>query len=82
MSGVGSTEPPESGGAGFAGSGAGNALVGVIMGSRSDWETMRHACETLEALEVPFEQQVSRRTERPTSSSSTRAPRRNAASRC
>ena len=31
---------------------------GVIMGSRSDWETMRHACETLEALEVPFEQQV------------------------
>jgi 5-(carboxyamino)imidazole ribonucleotide mutase len=34
------------------------ALVGVIMGSRSDWETMRHACETLEALEVPFEQQV------------------------
>ena len=34
------------------------AVVGVIMGSRSDWETMRHACETLEALEVPFEQQV------------------------
>ena len=30
----------------------------MIMGSRSDWETMRHACETLEALEVPFEQQV------------------------
>ena len=28
------------------------------MGSRSDWETMRHACETLEALDVPFEQQV------------------------
>ena len=28
------------------------------MGSRSDWETMRHACETLEALEVPFEQRV------------------------
>ena len=33
-------------------------LVGIIMGSRSDWATMRHACETLEALEVPFEQQV------------------------
>jgi 5-(carboxyamino)imidazole ribonucleotide mutase len=33
-------------------------LVGVIMGSRSDWETMRHACETLEALKVPFEQRV------------------------
>src|SRR6188508_120585 len=28
------------------------------MGSRSDWETMRHAAETLEELEVPFEQQV------------------------
>ena len=33
-------------------------VVGVIMGSRSDWETMRHACETLEALEVPFEQEA------------------------
>ena len=33
-------------------------LVGVIMGSRSDWETMRHACETLEELEVPFETRV------------------------
>jgi 5-(carboxyamino)imidazole ribonucleotide mutase len=32
-----------------------SALVGVIMGSRSDWETMRHACDTLDALEVPFE---------------------------
>ncbi|MDA1262579.1 MAG: 5-(carboxyamino)imidazole ribonucleotide mutase [Planctomycetota bacterium] len=33
-------------------------LVGVIMGSRSDWETMRHACETLDALRIPFEQRV------------------------
>jgi 5-(carboxyamino)imidazole ribonucleotide mutase len=33
-------------------------LVGVIMGSRSDWETMRHACETLEALAVPYETRV------------------------
>jgi 5-(carboxyamino)imidazole ribonucleotide mutase len=33
-------------------------LVGVIMGSRSDWETMRHATETLEALGVPFEARV------------------------
>jgi 5-(carboxyamino)imidazole ribonucleotide mutase len=31
------------------------ALVGVIMGSKSDWETMRHASETLEALGVPHE---------------------------
>ena len=28
------------------------------MGSRSDWETMRHAAETLAALEIPFEQRV------------------------
>jgi 5-(carboxyamino)imidazole ribonucleotide mutase len=33
-------------------------LVGVLMGSRSDWETMRHACDTLEELGVPFEQKV------------------------
>ena len=33
-------------------------LVGVIMGSRSDWETMRNATETLEQLEVPFEAEV------------------------
>jgi 5-(carboxyamino)imidazole ribonucleotide mutase len=33
-------------------------VVGVIMGSRSDWETMRHACETLEELGVPFETRV------------------------
>ena len=33
-------------------------LVGVIMGSRSDWETMRHAVETLEELDVPHEVRV------------------------
>jgi 5-(carboxyamino)imidazole ribonucleotide mutase len=33
-------------------------LVGVIMGSRSDWDTMRHAAETLESLGVPFETRV------------------------
>lgn len=33
-------------------------LVGVIMGSQSDWETMRHAVETLEALRVPHEARV------------------------
>lgn len=32
--------------------------VGVIMGSSSDWETMREACLMLEALNVPFEQKV------------------------
>lgn len=33
-------------------------LVGVIMGSTSDWETMRHAAETLEALGVAHECRV------------------------
>ena len=33
-------------------------VVGVIMGSQSDWETMRHASETLAALEVPFESKI------------------------
>jgi len=33
-------------------------LVGLIMGSRSDWDTMQHAAETLEALGIPFEQRV------------------------
>ena len=28
------------------------------MGSRSDWETMRHACETLDALRIPYERRV------------------------
>ncbi len=32
--------------------------VGVIMGSRSDWETMRHTVETLDALGVPNETRV------------------------
>ena len=32
--------------------------MGVIMGSRSDWETMRHAVETLDRLEVPSETRV------------------------
>ncbi len=33
-------------------------LVGVIMGSKSDWETMAHAAQTLEELGVPFEVRV------------------------
>lgn len=33
-------------------------LVGIIMGSRSDWETMRHAAETLATLGVPHETRV------------------------
>jgi 5-(carboxyamino)imidazole ribonucleotide mutase len=33
-------------------------LVGIIMGSSSDWETMRHAAKTLASLTVPFESRV------------------------
>ena len=33
-------------------------LVGIIMGSTSDWETMRHAAETLESLGVAHEVEV------------------------
>ena len=32
--------------------------VGIIMGSRSDWDTMRHASETLDRLNVPHEVRV------------------------
>jgi 5-(carboxyamino)imidazole ribonucleotide mutase len=34
------------------------AIVGIIMGSRSDWDTMRHAAETLEALGVAHEVKI------------------------
>jgi 5-(carboxyamino)imidazole ribonucleotide mutase len=33
-------------------------LVGVIMGSKSDWETLRHAAETLTQFEIPHECRV------------------------
>jgi 5-(carboxyamino)imidazole ribonucleotide mutase len=36
----------------------GAPLVGLIMGSRSDWETMRHTAETLGELGISFEQRV------------------------
>jgi 5-(carboxyamino)imidazole ribonucleotide mutase len=35
-----------------------SAVVGVIMGSQSDWETMKHACDVLEELGIPFEKKV------------------------
>lgn len=35
-----------------------NPKIGVIMGSSSDWETMKHACDILDELEVPYEKQV------------------------
>ncbi|MEX2122575.1 MAG: 5-(carboxyamino)imidazole ribonucleotide mutase [Woeseia sp.] len=39
-------------------SGTTNAAVGIIMGSRSDWETMRHAVTTLEELGIACDVQV------------------------
>lgn len=33
-------------------------VVGVIMGSTSDWETMKHACDMLDELNVPYEKKV------------------------
>jgi 5-(carboxyamino)imidazole ribonucleotide mutase len=36
----------------------GKALVGLIMGSKSDWETMQHAAQMLDALGVPHETKV------------------------
>ncbi|MEZ4503820.1 MAG: 5-(carboxyamino)imidazole ribonucleotide mutase [Dehalococcoidia bacterium] len=35
-----------------------NPLVGIVMGSRSDWETMSAAAETLDGLGVPYEVRV------------------------
>lgn len=37
---------------------ADNPLVGVIMGSKSDWETMKHACDVLTEFGVPHEKRV------------------------
>ena len=33
-------------------------IVGIIMGSRSDWDTMRHAADTLDALGIAHEKRV------------------------
>jgi 5-(carboxyamino)imidazole ribonucleotide mutase len=33
-------------------------LIGIIMGSKSDWETMAHAANTLESLSIPYEARV------------------------
>ncbi len=33
-------------------------MIGIIMGSQSDWETMRHAADILDALAVPHESKI------------------------
>ena len=35
-----------------------DALVGLIMGSKSDWDTMQHAAQLLEALGIPHETKI------------------------
>ncbi|WP_332691897.1 5-(carboxyamino)imidazole ribonucleotide mutase [Halalkalibacter lacteus] len=35
-----------------------NPEIGVIMGSTSDWETMKAACDVLDELEIPYEKKV------------------------
>ena len=35
-----------------------DVLVGVIMGSTSDWDTMQHACLILDELQIPYEKKV------------------------
>ncbi|MCU0247643.1 MAG: 5-(carboxyamino)imidazole ribonucleotide mutase [Bryobacter sp.] len=37
---------------------AGKPVVGVIMGSKSDWETMKHACDVLSEFGVAYEKRV------------------------
>jgi len=32
--------------------------VGIIMGSQSDWDTLRHAAATLERLQIPHETRI------------------------
>ncbi|MEH7464074.1 5-(carboxyamino)imidazole ribonucleotide mutase [Bacillus thuringiensis] len=34
------------------------SLVGIIMGSTSDWETMKYACDILDELNIPYEKKV------------------------
>lgn len=33
-------------------------IVGLVMGSQSDWQTLKHGAETLEALAIPYEAKV------------------------
>ncbi|WP_077702607.1 5-(carboxyamino)imidazole ribonucleotide mutase [Virgibacillus dokdonensis] len=33
-------------------------MIGVIMGSISDWETMKHACDVLDQLQLPYEKEI------------------------
>jgi 5-(carboxyamino)imidazole ribonucleotide mutase len=45
-------------GVAMAAKSGGKPAVGIIMGSQSDWSTMRHAAETLDRLGVPYESRI------------------------
>ena len=34
------------------------AIIGLVMGSKSDWETMKHAADVLDSFAIPFERKV------------------------
>ena len=42
--------------------------VGIVMGSQSDWDTMRHAASTLERLGIAYETRMSQHIAHPTGS--------------
>ena len=54
--------------------------VGIIMGSKSDWETMRHAAETLEQLASSMRPRSSPRTGPPSAFTNMRIQPRSAGS--
>ena len=51
-----------------------DAKIGIIMGSQSDWPTMKHAADILDELAVPMNAKSFRRTERQTACMSMPAP--------
>lgn len=54
-------------------------VVGIIMGSKSDWSMMQYAADALEKLGIPHQVEVVSTTARRTSSSATRKRPRTAA---
>ena len=41
-----------------------NPRIGIIMGSSSDWETMKHACDVLDELQIGYEKKWYQHIER------------------
>ena len=55
---AGNPEAPGTGTANAGGESVGTVRVGIVMGSRSDWDTMQHAAAKLEALGIAHEVRV------------------------